>query len=114
MKTGLYVYAIRYMQDDEKIEIGAICRRSYDWDFEHDCSRYETDGAQLPGTCGLCLHDIDEDSTAEEIKVAAQEALKDNISYCGTPVIIGGNRWTGGNDRNEVVIEDAEMIALIV
>lgn len=114
MKTGLCAYAVRYMQDDERMEVGAICRRSYDWDYEHDCSRYETDGAQLPGACGLCLHDIDEDSTAEEIRDAALEALKNNIPYCGTPVIIGGNRWTGGNDHNEIIIEEAEIISLAV
>lgn len=113
MKTGLYVYAVRYMQEDETIEIGNVCRPSYDWDYTNDCSRYETDGAMLPGTCGLYLEDIDEDSTEEEIRTAAMTALNDNISYYGTPVIIGGKYWTDGNDANEVIIEDAEVIEIL-
>lgn len=113
MKTGLHAYAVRYMQDDESIVIGSECRPSYDWDYESDCSRYETDGAQLPGTSGLYLQDIDEDSTAEEIQEAARTAIRENIEYHGTPVIIGGNRWIDGRDYNEVIIKDAEIVDIL-
>lgn len=113
MKTGLYAYAVRYMQDDEDIVIGSECRPSYDWDYVNDCSCYETDGTQLPGTSGLYLQDIDEDSTAEEIQEAARTAIRENIEYHGTPVIIGGNRWIDGRDYNEVIIKDAEIVDIL-
>lgn len=112
MKTGFNVYAVRALQDDEVCEIGTICRESYDWDYENDCSTYETTGETLDGTCGYHLVNVDADSTESEIIEVAKAQLK-NCNYYGQKVIIGGKRYEFGEDFNEVIIEDAEILEIL-
>lgn len=106
------IIAIRHLSPDEKYEIGDICRNSYDWDYELDCSTYETENPiELDGTCGyavydLCNLDLDEMEEAEQLlSMALKEA-----DYIGEPVLIAGHGYTYGNDENEVIIKDAEVI----
>ena len=50
--SGYSWIGIRHLSDDENYQIGDYCRNSYDWNYEYDCSTYETDEPQeLPGTC---------------------------------------------------------------
>lgn len=107
------IVAIRHLSEDENYEIGNMCRNSFDWDYGLDCSSYETDNpVELDGTCGyaifdFCDLDVDEIEEAESL---ISKALAEAI-YVGEPVIIAGHRFTYGNDDNEVIIEDAEVIA---
>lgn len=50
----------------------------------------------------------------EEIEEATEifeKAMKEAETYCGKMVVIAGHSYTYGNDENEVIIEDAEVIA---
>lgn len=107
------IIAIRYISSDEEYEIGDICRNSYDWDYELDCSTYETENpVELDGTCGYAVYglsdlDVNEVEEAEQLlSMALEEA-----DYIGEPVLIAGHGYTYGNDENEVIIEDAVVIA---
>lgn len=44
--SGAEYIGIRHLADDEHYNVGDYCRNSYDWDYEHDCSTYETDEPQ--------------------------------------------------------------------
>ena len=53
IETSGYEYiGIRHLAEDEHYSIGDICRDSYDWDCDMDCSTYDTDEPiSLGGTC---------------------------------------------------------------
>ena len=113
-KEGYSVVAIRHCAEDEAYAVGDICRNSYDWNYELDCSTYDTDEpVELEGACGYHVRGF-ENLDADEIEEATEifeKAMKEAETYCGKVVIIAGNRYTYGNDENEVIIEDAEVIA---
>lgn len=60
------------------------------------------DGGELNGTCALR---ISEDN--------AEEMLKRVMSYGNKFYLIGGNSMEYGNDEDEIIIEDAEVIAVL-
>lgn len=103
------VIGIRSLWDDEKYNIGDICRCSYDWNHEYDRSTYGYENVEFNGTCAINTEiDLywDED---EEIIEKIEETYKK--AYWHTDVvIIAGNQWEYGEDDNEVIIEDAEVI----
>lgn len=113
-KEGYSVVAIRHCAEDEDYTVGDICRNSYDWNYELDCSTYDTDEpVELEGACGYHVRGF-ENLDADEIEEATEifeKAMKEAETYYGKVVIIAGNRYTYGNDENEVIIEDAEVIA---
>ena len=113
-EEGYSVVAIRHCAEDEDYTVGDICRNSYDWNYELDCSTYDTDDpVELEGTCGYHVRGF-ENLDAYEIEEAAEifeKAMKEAETYYGKVVIIAGYRYTYGNDVNEVIIEDAEVIA---
>lgn len=113
-EEGYSVVAIRHCTEDEDYTVGDICRNSYDWNYELDCSTYDTDEpVELEGACGYHVRGF-ENLDADEIEEAAEllnKALKGAELYCGKMVVIAGYRYTYGNDENEVIIEDAEVIA---
>ena len=37
---------IRHLADDENYTVGDFCRNSYDWDYENDCSSYDTENPE--------------------------------------------------------------------
>lgn len=101
---------IRGLTRDEKYQVGDICRNSYDWDYENDCSTFATENPiELNGTCAVdsCI-DIDFD-TDEEIVTKLDKVLK-NFNYCGCKVIIGGLNSEYGADENEIIIQDAVVL----
>ena len=105
-------YGIRWIAEDESYNIGDIARNSYEWDIENDISTYETDEpVELDGTCAIELvidRTFDEDG---EIAEAIEEVLKNRNGYCGTPVLLGSDRYEYGNDNGEIIMEDAKVIA---
>ncbi|HBY20961.1 MAG TPA: hypothetical protein DEG71_08125 [Clostridiales bacterium] len=104
------VYGIRVNADDESYNIGDTCRYSYEWDYENDCSTYNTDTPiKLPGTCSLHLV-IYEDTTNTELINKINEIKN---KYAGEQiVIIGGYDYEYGSDDNEIIIEDAEVLLI--
>lgn len=100
---------IRWFADDEKVEAGADCRKSYDWDYENDCSSYDTDNpVELDGTCSIGVY-IDEDDTNEEIDKKISDAINTHC-YFGTVAIITGDGYVYGADPDEIIVESAYIL----
>lgn len=114
-EEGYGVVAIRHCAEDEHYKVGDTCRNSFDWNYELDCSTYDTDEPiELDGTCGYHIagfENLDEDEV-EEATELFNKALKNSSIYGGTVVVIAGNRKSWGNDEDEVIIDDAEVIAV--
>lgn len=111
---GYGVVAIRHCAEDESYIVGDICRNSFDWNYELDHSTYEDEEqVELNGTCGLHIigfENLDEEETEEAVEMF-DKAMKESQVYGGSVVVIAGNYFEYGNDENEVIIEDAEVIA---
>ncbi|WP_368270845.1 hypothetical protein [Enterocloster lavalensis] len=111
--SGYSWIGIRHLSDDENYQIGDYCRNSYDWNYEYDCSTYETDEPQeLPGTCAYNTQIMTGWDDPEEMEEKLERAIR-NANYIGAPVIIGGNRAEYGNDEGEIIIADARVIAYL-
>lgn len=104
------VIGLRICADDEHYEIGDTCRRSYEWDYENDCSTYNTDNPiKLSGTCAVIIKT--EDMTDAQIIANAKEMAR---NYAGEQtIIIGGYDYEYGSDENEIIINQAEVLAVI-
>lgn len=113
-ESNYHFFGIRHLADDENYEVDDLCRRSYDWNYEYDCSTYGTDEPQeLPGTCAYSTGiDVAWDSD-EEISEKLEKALLGSECYSGRPVIIAGDNYTYGNDEQEIIIENAVVIAAL-
>lgn len=78
-------------------------------------STYEDEEpVELDGTCGyritnfVCLAEDE----VEEATELFNKALEESGCYCGRAVVIAGERCSYGEDLNEVIIEDAVVIAV--
>ena len=109
------VIAVRHCCQDEHYQLGDFCRNSYEWNYELECSSYDTENPiELDGTCGYAVFDLLEADDA----IVAERILADSINnskiYDGTEiVIIAGTSYSYGNDENEVIIEYAEVIGIV-
>lgn len=111
--SGYNWIGIRHLAEDEEYQVGDYCRNSYDWDYESDCSTYATEEPrELPGTCAYNTRIATGWDDLEEMAVKLQQAINE-ANYIGTPVIIGGDRATYGNDEGEIIIENAIVIATL-
>lgn len=93
--------------DDRELNIGDELGCSHDWDFENDTPSEEL----LPGICatgfGELWYDEDDIETIEK-------ALNAHKSYYGKHTyLIGGYFEKYGDDESEVIISDAEVIAVL-
>lgn len=115
-KSGYCVFGIRVM--DGSLKIGDSVPDSYDWDIVNDCSTYVTTGETLGGACAVSINDSlllldgsDDDEAFQEI----QKAIEGSKNYYGKHIyMIGGkfgSEW--GNDVNEIIIEDADVIGIV-
>lgn len=104
------VIGVRGLTDDEKYIDGDSCRSSFDWDYENDCSSYNTENpVELNGTCAVdTMIDVDWDSDEEIIEKLNN--IVNNFNYCGTKIIIGGYESEYGADENEIIISDAVVL----
>ena len=97
------IVAIRRCCKDEKYNIGDICRNSYEWDYEYDVSSYDTEApTELDGTCGLNISNIIDDGIE-----------KSSVYDGNNVIIIAGHDYSYGNDEEEVIIENADVIAML-
>ena len=112
---GYGVVAIRHCTEDEEYNVGDVCRNSFDWNYELDHSTYEDEEqVELNGTCGLHVRgfeNFDEEEVEEAIELFNKAMERANV-YRGQVVVIAGNHFEYGNDEREVIIEDAEVIAI--
>lgn len=112
---GYGVVAIRHCAEDEEYKVGDICRNSFDWNYELDHSTYEDEEqVELNGTCGLHIigfENLDEEEVEEAIELFNKAMEKANV-YSGQVVVIAGDSYDYGSDEDEVIIRDAEVIAI--
>lgn len=104
------VVGIRGLTNDENYKIDDELRNSYNWNYEYDCSSYDTDEPEeLDGTCAVdTLIDTTYDTDDEIIDKI--NSVINNFSYTGKIALIAGNVYTYGADQNEIIIEDATLI----
>lgn len=101
-------YGIR--ADDKKYEIGEICELSHNWwqDNPEDGSEYNKelglwDGGELDGTCAInCTDDLDD--LSKIVELVKNTYLAEHI------YLIGSDACHSGNDANEIVMTDAEIL----
>ena len=103
---------IRTLRNNESYKIGDKCRCSYDWDFENDCSTYDTDNPiELDGTSciDVCISDYDLDDWGEANLI---EELYSTVYNYGTgqKALIAGYHASQGNDNAEIIITGAVVI----
>lgn len=109
MNSNYEIFGIRHIASDESYKVGDYTRNSYDWDNENDLSSYETNPKELDGTSAY-FAGIDTLDDEEEIEAKILSALEESKVYSGTAILLGGDRYDWGNDDNEVIIEDAEVL----
>lgn len=104
---------IRHLADDENYTVGDFCRNSYDWDYENDCSSYDTENPEeFPGTCAYNTGIDSAWDDDDEIEEKILKAISGSSCYSGKIAVIAGNRAEYGNDPEEIVIKNAEVIYL--
>lgn len=97
------------------VQGGEGLEASYQWDIENDVSCYETTGEQLAGTSAIDITNYIID-LSYEVSEAARQIFEmiTTASYDGYPCIICGVFAGYGQDENEVLIEDAEVVMSLV
>lgn len=98
------------------VQGGEGLEASYQWDIENDVSCYETTGEQLAGTSAINIIELILDDTYYEVDEAARQIFEiiTTANYDGYPCIIRGAFSEYGQDENEVLIEDAEVVMSLV
>lgn len=88
---------------------------SYQWGIENDVSCYETTGEQLAGTSAIDITNYIID-TSYEVSEAARQIFEmiTTAAYDGYPCIIRGVFAGYGQDDNDVLIDDAEVVMSLV
>lgn len=100
------------------LQVGDSVPDSYDWDYDLDCSTRETTGETLPGACairintdGLYLDGSDDEEAAQAIESALERA---KIYFGAQVLLIGGKHgYVLGDDACEIIIRDADVIAIL-
>ena len=118
-KSGYHVFGIRTIENAAGVlNVGDSVPDSYDWDYENDISARETTGENLPGACAirvfsdyLWLDGTDDD----EAESAICDAVKKSSVYYGEQVLLiaGKGRYEYGNDQDEIIIADADVIGVV-
>lgn len=118
--NGCTHFGIRVVETDAGVlHVGDWCPDSYSWDYELDCSTRETTGETLNGACAveidtrrLMLDGDDDEDVAVQIEKAVSQSKK--AGYWGeqTLLIAGSDGYEYGDDENEIIIENAKVIAI--
>ena len=118
-ENGYRVFGVRKIREEAGLlNAGDHCPDSYDWDYENDISTRETTGETLGGACAIlvdtyCLFfdGTDDDELEQAIESAAESADE----YDGQQLLLigGKSQWRDGWDENEVIIKDADVLAVI-
>lgn len=110
--SGFTRFGVRHLCEDENYEIGDETRCFYDWDYEYDCSTYETDDpVELNGSCAYELSIDKEYDSDEEIEKMVKTALEESSCYNGDKIVLlGCDVAYYGNDDGEIVMMNAEVI----
>lgn len=119
-KAGGYnAFGIRVVENAAGVlSVGDACPDSYNWDFDLDCSTRETTGEKLNGACAveidtsMLMLDGDDD---EDVAAEIEKAIKNAACYYGDQVLLIGGKFGGerGDDKNEIIIELADVLAIV-
>lgn len=122
-KDGYNAFGVRVLPSDvdvANIYVGADVRDSYDWDFESDCSTYDTTGETLGGACCVGFRDdylgteMDEEDNEECLKELKRIIAKSACYGDHNVVLIGGKDYSeSGWDDGEQIIPNAKILAII-
>ena len=102
-KDGYNAFGVRVLPSDvdvANIYVGADVRDSYDWDFESDCSTYDTTGETLGGACCVGFRDdylgteMDEEDNEECLKELKRIIAKSACYGDHNVVLIGGKDYS--------------------
>ena len=115
-ENGYRFFGIRNITRElDKLNVGDTCPNSYDWDAENDCSTYCTTGETLNGASAIHVNTDpvwDDDNEMQEALETAIEQAKnyyDGVLY----LIASKENYDWGSDENEIVLEDATVIAVV-
>ena len=119
-KDGFRSFGIRSINTriSGRANVGDILPESYDWDIEQDCSTYDTTGETLSGTCAVWVNtewiNYDDEWDPDILK-SLESGLKIAHSYYGDECVLVGSKEGGewGNDEREIILEDAQVLAII-
>lgn len=115
---GYNAYGIRVIENAAGVlTVGDYVPDSYAWDYELDCSTRETTGETLDGACAIKVDcdrvDFDDDENiAEVLEKAIKESKK--AGYYGEQVLLIGGKdgYEYGEDRHEIIIPNACVLAI--
>lgn len=97
------------------VRCGETLAASYQWDIENDISCYETTGEQLPGTSAIDVTEMIIDRSYSVDEAARQIFdIVTTARYDGYPCIIRGAFAGCGQDEDEILIDDAEVVMRLV
>ena len=115
-ENGYRFFGIRNISTQMyKLNVGDTCPNSYDWDFEYDRSTYGATGETLNGASAIHVNTDpvwDDDNEMQEALETAIEQAKnyyDGVLY----LIASKENYDWGSDENEIVLEDATVIAIV-
>ena len=115
-ESGYKYFGIRTIEDGlPLLSVGDSVPDSYDWDWEEDCSTRETTGETLNGACAVGINSFVWEDTDDEIAEAISKAVEMSMDYPdGQKLLIGSKYgYEYGNDPDEMILEAADVIAII-
>ena len=116
---GYNAFGIRVIENEAgALNVGDACPDSYNWDYELDCSTRETTGEKLDGACAveidttMLMLDGDDD---EDVAAEIEKAIRNAACYFGEQVLLIGGKFGSerGDDENEIIIELADVLAIV-
>lgn len=118
-ENGYRVFVIRKIREEAGLlNVGDRCPDSYSWDIELDVSTRETTGETINGACAIVIdtnHMFLDGSDDDELEENINKALNaSEIYYSDETMLIGGKSgYEYGYDDYEVIIRDADVLAII-
>ena len=115
-ESGYKYFGIRTIEDGlPLLSVGDSVPDSYDWDLEEDCSTRETTGETLNGACAVGINSFVWEDEDDEIAEAISKAIEMSMDYPdGQKLLIGSKYgYEYGNDPDEMILESADVIAII-
>ncbi len=105
LMQGYNYLGVRALQDDEDYKVGEITRNSLDWDAENDCSSDQE-------LSGICAVEVDMDDDNRERAIEETLAFVRANYWGGTAVLLGAHGTEHGNDPSEIIMRNAQVIAI--
>lgn len=121
-ERGYDAFGIRTVENAAGVlEVGDSVPDSYSWDYDADVSTRETTGETLNGASAVQIEsdrlafDLEDPADVADMEAAIRKAAENADVYVGEQVLLIGGKdgFEHGDDRNEIVIPDAEVLAVV-